>query len=245
MDWGFISVILAPIFFVAMVVFAIKLTRKKEPVWAYKTAEIIGLGTDAPPELEMTFDGEPVNDVYRTTFIFFNKGNETVRNTDVTEKVAIHFKEARVLREPTVLATSKEANKFSIRLAVKDVDIAVELDFSYLDHNDGAVVEVLHTKSQGITHSGNIIGTNRIGYIGKFLPPESNRPIIRLAGVFIPLGLSLALIALALFKWKFETTPYRIWIVGVFGGCLGVFAASAVRIPRTIHSMKFPVWSIL
>lgn len=146
-------------FGIAALILALRLVKRKKPAWAYKTTRIMGLGTDAPPELKLYFNNTPIEDVYRTTFIFFNRGTETIRKEDVTENVTVHFTGAQILREPTIKLKSKEAIQFSEKRVVKDGDNSVELDFLYLDHGDGAVIEVLHTKADNIRYSGNIMGT--------------------------------------------------------------------------------------
>lgn len=180
-----LCITLAVIFFVATVVLSVflafKLAKRKKPVWAFNMRRIIGIGTGAPPELKMTFRGLPVDDVYHTLFVFFNKGTETIRKADVAEAIAIHFEGAKILRQPIALAKSKETNKLSVSRVIKDGNEAVEVDFLYLDHNDGVMVEVLHTKSERVRCSGIIMGTSEIGYIGEFLrrpPPYWLMPII-------------------------------------------------------------------
>jgi len=179
-----LCIILAVIFFVATVVLSVvlafKLAKKKKPVWALNTRIIIGIGTGSPSELKMTFRGLPVDDVYRTVFVFFNIGTETIRKADVAEAVTIHFEGAKILDQPTALATSKQVNKLSVRYVIKDGDEAIEVDFLYLDHDDGVMVEVLHTKSERIRCSGIIMGAGEIDYIGEFLtrPPPYWLPII-------------------------------------------------------------------
>ena len=181
MDWTLFWGILAVVFFVATIVLVFKFAKREKPVWARNTRRIIGIGTDAPPELKMTFRGLPVDDVYQTLFVFFNKGTETIRKADVAEAVAIHFEGAKILRQPIALAMSKETNKLSVRGVIKDGDEAVEVDFLYLDHDDGVMVEVLHTKSERVRCSGIIMGASEIGYIGEFLrrpPPYLLIPIV-------------------------------------------------------------------
>jgi len=165
MDWRFLLTIISPVTValgIATIILAIKLAKKKKPVWALNTRGIIGIGTGAPSELKMTFRGLPVDDVYRTVFVFFNKGTETIRKADVAEAVAIHFEGAKILDQPTALATSKQVNKLSVRHVIQDGDEAVEVDFLYLDHNDGIMVEVLHTKSERTRCSGIIMGAGEI-----------------------------------------------------------------------------------
>jgi hypothetical protein len=192
MDWRFlVTIIITGALGIITIVLALKLAKKRQPVWAYKTTKIIGLGSNAPPELKLTFNEQSVSDVYRTRVILFNKGNEPIVKGNVTESVAIHFKGADILRQPTILANSRKGIELSAKQVVKDGDNAIEVSFKYLDHNDGAVIEVLHTTSQGIKVSGNIIGTSKIRYIGEFVPtidqPFVNALINNLIYVVVPL----------------------------------------------------------
>lgn len=171
MDWTFaVTIFITIVLGIAAIFLTIKIATKKKPVWASKTTKIIGLGTNVPPELKLIFGNNPVSNVYRTIFTFFNKGRESIREDDVTKSVTIYFKGAQILREPTIKAISKEEIQFSVRQVVKNGDNAAEVSFLYLDHNDGAVIEVLHTKSDDIRLSGNIIGAKEIAKVGEFKP---------------------------------------------------------------------------
>lgn len=119
------------------IVVTIKLAKRKQPAWAHKTRKIIGLGTEAPQELKLTFNGKSINDVYRTIFIFFNKGNEAIQSNDVPQKVSINFGGAEILREPVIKGKSDESIGFSAQRVVTEENDSIELDFSYLDHDDG------------------------------------------------------------------------------------------------------------
>lgn len=175
MDWGIISIPLAIIFFIITLLLTLKVIKRKKPVWAYTTTKIIGLGSKAPPELKLTFNDRPVNDVYQTTFILFNKVTEAIRKDDVTESVTIHFKGAEILRQPIIKAKSKEAIEFSAKQVTKDGENSIELGFLYFDHEDGAVVEIIHTASERINCVGNIIGIKEIVNIGEFVPFRTKR----------------------------------------------------------------------
>ena len=185
MDWGLIGIVLAVIFFSTTVILTLKYRRVKKLVWSYTTKKVIGLGSDTPPELQLIFGEQRVSDVYRTTMIVFNAGNDSLRKDDVTKDVTVHFRGAKILRPPTNIVKSKEAIQFTV-IAVNDNDgfsvkfdflyldhndgFSVKFDFLYLDHNDGAVVEILHTKSEVLSCSGNIIGVKQIKYREDFRP---------------------------------------------------------------------------
>jgi len=240
MDWGFIGTLLAIIFFITTiittVILALKFAKKKQPVWANQTTKIIGLGTNAPAELKLTFNSKPVNDVYQTTFILFNKGKEAIRKDDVTESVTIHFKGAEILRQPIIKAKSKEAIELSAKQVVKDGDNSIELGFLYLDHEDGAVVEVIHTVSERISCVGNIIGVKEIVNIGEF--ETSPLPLlgIRLVALLIPIG--------AISWLLFRDFPYG--LIGYFMiAVLGILILTFIPDIRLLYFRyrRFPNWS--
>ena len=246
MNWTLLGLILTIVLFISTIVLARRLAKKQKPAWAHKTQKVIGLGSDAPPELKMSFAGKPVTDVYRTIFILLNKGNETIAQADVTETIAIHFKGADILRKPTILGKSKEANKISVGQSTKDGDNVIALQFLYLYHNDGVVVEVLHTESQDIRCSGNIMGTDKIEDMGEFIPPRSERLPIRCAE-FIALGcLTVIVIVSALMRYKFGMRD--LWLeyttFGVGGLLTGGLLGGWQMIWRAIQSVRFPTWSI-
>lgn len=141
----------------------VKQARRKKPVWGYKTHWLMGLGSDAPPELKLYFRKKLVNDVYQTKFIFLNRGNETIHKDGIADKITIHFKDCKILQEPS-LVTNREAIRCTTKLITKGQDNQVQLDFLYLDNNDGGIIKILHTKCEKITCSGDIMGAK----IGEF-----------------------------------------------------------------------------
>ena len=70
---------------------------KQEPVWAFYTTKIIGLGSDAPKELALTFNGKPVSEVYRTLFLLFNRGKKAIRKEDIAKPITVHFENSKIL----------------------------------------------------------------------------------------------------------------------------------------------------
>lgn len=169
MEFGPISIGVTIALSIVAIILTRRLIRRKQPTWAHTTEKIIGLGTDTPKELQLTFNGKPVNDVYRTTFIIFNRGRETIRKKDVTQPVTMHFQEGGILREPIITTTSNEAIKFSTKHVIAQGGHQVRVGFLYLDHEDGGVFEVLHTESSQITCTANIIGAKKIDNAGKLI----------------------------------------------------------------------------
>jgi len=243
MDWGVIQTIVTVVSVVLAAVFGIRLARKKKPTWAYGTIPIIGLGTNAPPELKLTFEGQPITDAYLTRLVFFNRGNETVRSNDVTQSILIHFQGARILRPPMVLAQSKQAIEASAKQVIGDDNDGVRLRFLYLDHNDGMVVEVLHTQSQSISCSGNIIGTNEIRCVGEFVTFR-RRFWVFLFGIFGSMAILFSagfLFALAREESK-QLAKGDYWIPLLVVCVLGA-AMFWIANRGWLHYIKLPKWS--
>jgi hypothetical protein len=153
MDWGLVS---SAVFGISTIILTIKLVRKKKPVWAYSTRHIIGRDAEAPPELKYIFGEKVVEEVYKTTIIFFNIGDDKfcgdlvlAGNNDINDAIVIQFKEAEILRSPTITNRSKGAGKFSVEQSKNCID-SIQLHIPTLNHNDGAIIEVWHTKSSKI-----------------------------------------------------------------------------------------------
>lgn len=142
---------------IVSIVIAIRLARKQKPTYACRTTHLIGRGSNAPQELKVTFKGEEVEDVYRTLLLFFNAGNDTLNYFEIADKLSFCFYDARVLKTSIVKA-SRDVIKFDVKNRTEwhhetDPDKFfddVELEFKWLGHTDGAVVEVLHTKCDKI-----------------------------------------------------------------------------------------------
>jgi len=249
MIWGIISIPLTIALFIVSTILLIKLTKRKRPTWASNTKQVIGLGTEAPPEIKLYFSNKQVNDIYQTTFILFNRGNETILRNDVTENVTIHFKDAELLRQPTINAISKDAIKFSAKQVIKEGDNCIELDFLYLDNKDGAVVEVLHTASKGITCSGNIIGSRRVVNIGHFsqsLPPRLFRGVLGFIRLMFALIILLSGLGILLYG-AFTSTLTEFTYTRLFVPMLFILAG-LTYIPDIISYFqyrKFPRWSFV
>ena len=251
-DWPFtIMLIITIAAIIVTIVIAIKFQKKKKPVWAYVTRRIIGLGTDAPLELKLLFNEKPIFDVYRTIFIFFNRGNETIRKNDVTDAVTVRFEGAELLRDAYVISVSKPEIRLSV---INRGNNAFEIDFFYLDHSDGALVEVLHTKGERLTCSGNIMGVKGIAYMEEFDPfrPKFRqffkwKDIISTGTLAIVLIIGVLLASLYAGKPFIEVfAKYSIAIsllVGMaFGSVLGAFT---IFLTRLLYFRQFPNWSML
>lgn len=245
MDWRFLVIIIIAVALgIVTIVLARRIVKKRQPVWAYKTIKIIGLGSDAPSDLELTFNERPINDVYRTRFILFNEGNVAILKDDVTESVIIQFKGAEILRQPDIKAASKEDIKFSAKQVVKGGYNAIEVSFLYLGHDDGAVVDVLHTSSEEVTCTANIIGAQQIKNIGGLEPPmvKGQREGVIVGLVILMTFFGLLFRRLLSSPSDFAKDPGNIAFLILLS--FAFFAVFTTRNPfRYLRPRRFPRWS--
>ena len=244
MSWGLIlSIVLAAGFGIATIALTIRYVKKKKPVWGYDVREIIGLGSEAPPEVKLTFNDRQVKDVYRTVVIFFNKGNESIRKQDVVKSIVVDFGDGKILKEPTLLSISKKETNFYVN---KVGDNSIELGFNYLGHSDGACIEVMHTEGSSPSISGTIIDTP-ISEIGGFAECTRSPSIIRtavygvvLVGVTIYFGLTIH----SFFSNIVEPiVTSRLFLMSIAGTAMVFLAAFLyVDIPLIIRNRRFPSW---
>jgi hypothetical protein len=243
MDWGFIvTIFFTAAFGIATIVLALKFAKRKRPVWAYKTNQVIGIGSDAPPELKLTFNDKLVSDVYKTELILFNSGNEAIRKDDVSNKICVRFIGAEILREPSIKAKSKEEIRLSASRIVMDEDNAVELDFSYLDHKDGAVVEILHTACNKISCEGNIIGAGKPRYIGTLDRIRPRHSVMRLLLLAFPVLLAGVVVAGLYFTGRSLLEEAELlWFLIIIAASFYAFIVPTLI--RFYGHLRFPRWS--
>jgi len=244
MDWGLFGVILAIVFFTVSVFLLFALIKKRRPVFVLNTSLVIGLGGDAPQEIELRFLDKPVANVNRTTINFFNRGNEVIRQVDVTEPVIFKFQGAKILRPPKILCRSNEAIKLSAELTKKDGCDAVEIGFLYLSHHDGAVIEVLHDGKAQVIPSGNIIGTV-MKKIDDFEEPRlwfvaTNRFLALLVAVTIGFAGTLMSVALGEIIHGSNRTNGAIWLC-VGTGTYFLVMIILIMVPFVLY--RTPGWS--
>ncbi len=237
MDWKFIvTIAVAVAFGVIAIVQGLKLAKKRKPSWAYQTIKVIGLGSNAPPELKLTFGDVLVNEVYRTIFIFFNAGKEPIRaHDDVTKPINVHFGNAQILLEPLIRPSNNE-----IEFVAKRVNDCIEMSFKYLDHQDGAVVEVLHTRSNKLDCQGKIIGASKISYLGSFKPTSLIIFGKVMAGLFIPFLAIFVIMEVLTFKGTLSpNSPLALipFVLFFLGGATGRAFFDFLL------SRRFPGWS--
>ncbi len=240
MNWGIISTVVAVVLGISTLLLTLKLIRKRQPAWAYKTEEIIDLGENSPKELELLYAGKPVRGIYRTTVILFNGGSEIINSEDVTVPIAMTFTGGEILNEPQVKGISNEENKVVVKKQAK----SVITKFLYLGHNDGIVFDVLHTAIQTISLKMNIKGVDEVKYKGQFI--DFIKGIITKGNLIAMVSGILGVLSLVLFltinpQWSKAVLDYVSLLIYLLI-IIGVIVLLDI-VPKYLQSRKFPLWS--
>jgi hypothetical protein len=140
--------------------------------------------------ITVQYNGEDIPQVTRTQIIFWNAGQKTFEETSIVEEYPVQFRfegeDTRVL-SVELIGTSDLANKFSVRKNGHG-QAGVIFSFKYLDPDQGAVVEVLHTsESWKAIPSGKIKGAPR-GVVERKAPWEGSKLTADLVHL-VPAGL--------------------------------------------------------
>lgn len=243
MNWQLTQMILTVVFGIVAIIsiiVAIRGARRKKPRWAYHTSHIIGREAEAPLELKLLFGSKEVSDVFKTTIVFMNMGNDVINRSDVAEMITIHFGEAEIFKEPAVRAT-REAIGFSARLVDNEEENVVQLDFNWLGHHDGAVIEVWHNKETSINCSGEVKNVR----ITQIREPVMARPEDFRGNIFA----SVAGLTFVGLMWREVVidiiTPGVDWTL-VGGAIILTILIGIVMVktlPRLYRYMRYPSWA--
>jgi len=120
------------------------------PVFQYRSINLIEKEKQAlPSDVEIFFRGKKVSRLTKTYIIFWNSGKSTLYGKDIVDDDPLRFsfgKDAEILMA-RILKITKKMNKFEARINPKSPNEVI-INFDYLDPNDGAVIEILHTSIQ-------------------------------------------------------------------------------------------------
>lgn len=172
------------------------------PSYQLKALRLIAKDERAlPEEVEILFKGMSVPRLTKTHVIFWNSGKAMLDGKEIVvdDPLRLEFsKEAQVLRARIAKATNK-TNKFEVKINDKSPNEVV-CNFDYLNAEDGAVIELLHTDEErypivqgtirgvpkGILNCGHI-HPSRIPYYGGVRIP---RRVLAFFGLFLGVALT-------------------------------------------------------
>jgi len=161
--------------------------RVRQPCFATRSNNLVrGLASQIP-DVVISFRGfgGVVENLTSTKVLFFNWGREAIRRGDIVKDHPITI---RVKNEALVLGVallySKEANHFTVTRSADRSHATIT--FEFLDHLDGAVIEIIHTGvcNDDVTVEGLVINAGTPMKLGVGTDPL----LVSLTSVFWGLG---------------------------------------------------------
>lgn len=139
---------------IAGIVFAVLTylwTRKRTSLsYVHLGEHLLGSTSDSlPSEIVVQYNGISIPRLTKSILIFWNSGENTVNGEDIVAKDPLRFYvggDGQIL-SALILKSSRAVNDFSIPKLPSTNLNEIEFTFSFLDKNDGVVVEILHTST--------------------------------------------------------------------------------------------------
>lgn len=237
-----ITVVLAIVGWVMAAFFGVRFVKRRKPVWAYRTIPIIGINSRTPPEFKLFYNDRSVEAAYRTLAIFFNAGNQTIEASDIRKQITLVFENSKILREPNVNARDPDTG-FSAAWSTGAERSEVKLDFKCLEHNDGAVIEVIHDGKGRGSCDGRIKETKEIAFLGSFSPPDPRKSPPSLIGGFVASLVFLVVLVWAVMSGANQLTgePVDAFMTGLLFAVFGLMFWQ--NVDTLLKRRRFPVWS--
>lgn len=203
----------------------------KKKLLVYEITRPIAIAQAFSPEDDYTLavvfqkKGSPVErieSVYTTFLKFANFGKEPIRGSDIapTNPIKISIEGTRALDISIAGFTRKVSNITLKNQIVGDTQASANVDFDFLDFQDGGLVKILTVGSKGkISITGDVIGMpDGITDVEKFNPKHRER--ITDKSWFVLSVLVLGLILSGLIYYWVTRTWVNVWLlivpVGIF-----------------------------
>ncbi len=162
--------------------------RLKEPCWTILSTPIIRDNISQFSKLEVLYEGNSINNLTSSTILFWNKGRETIDKHDVAHlnPLSIIIRDGCSILSADVTDPTNPANQITVEL--DKINNIVHIDFEYIDHMDGATIQILHTgkSSSSLSMVGNIKGVKSL----QRFPKKPNNLIVVLSIIlFLAFGI--------------------------------------------------------
>lgn len=148
------------------VIFYVKGKKAKRPCYAMRSINLVRDLVGKVEALEMFYSGQRIENLTVTKIAFWNGGRETIYRQDIAsaEPLIIQAKEGCKILDAKIIYEKNPANQFSINICGSQS--TVELQFDYLDKDEGVIIQVIHTgkSSKDIEITGIIKGAGRPVY---------------------------------------------------------------------------------
>lgn len=163
--FSFVTLALAILAILLAVVFYIRSQHVKRPCFSRQSKTIIGSALLRQRPIEVRVRGEPISQLTLTLVAIWNDGRATIVGNDIVSSDPVRIVpqgDGKILAAE-VIAANRESNQLTIEHRAETNDVLVSFDF--LDHKNGAVIEVYHTGDvldESVLVTGSIKGANII-----------------------------------------------------------------------------------
>jgi len=140
-----------------------KSIRIKEPVYSTKSNNLISGSVSTLENLNISYKRQKVENLTVSKILFYNRGAETItrQDTKTLNHLSISSETCRIL-DGSILQVNNPSNNLTVQYDNDNKN--VHIDFDYLDTNQGAVIQVIHTglSSNDLWMDGAIMGVQRL-----------------------------------------------------------------------------------
>jgi hypothetical protein len=240
------DLIIAIVFFILGLIpayyFYKKSLRTNEPAYSIKSINVIANYANHFPFLTVLYSDERVENFTVRAILFFNRGAAVLDGNDIAKlnPLRIVAKDCDILNS-TVLAVNNTSSGFEANFDKSHG--MIDIRFEYLNHNDGAVVQIVHNgvSSENLELIGNVKGVETI----KRLPPSLVRVVSPPSPLNILGNVGLLFIGLTSAITLFLTsgiTPAIFWgaIAFVSGFSIILLIVSSANFIRRAASTRIP-----
>lgn len=201
----------------------IRSRKEKIPLYNIRHFNLVRGHLRALDRVKISYDNEEVKDLTLTRFALWNKGKDTINNTDIApaDKFRLEISNEAKILQANIDYTQNAVNNFSVNISDDKTTLFVEFD--YFHTNEGCVITLYHTGNEKeICMKGTVKGAGNIKKgvfedndilfqvfdmtIGKLLPEERPKRLGIFKFLLIPIALPIVFIVVPLeIFMKFKT----------------------------------------
>lgn len=140
--------------------------KKKEPVYWIHTTHLFRETVKDVKGLRIIYNDKEVSDLSSTRFVFWNKGKEAIKQTDIASKnpIKITIDSDYEIVDAFIDKFTNEDNNFIIEK--QDDGKSILIKFEFMEMNDGVSINITHTapSSEMFKVTGKVISGSKIEY---------------------------------------------------------------------------------
>ncbi|MGB8217597.1 MAG: hypothetical protein WCE94_09895 [Candidatus Methanoperedens sp.] len=218
---GFIITIIS---LLLAVIFYIKGKKVKLPYYAVNSHNIVRDLVSRIDDLDILYHGEPIENLTATKIAFWNAGNDTINGQDIAraDPLTVIANEGYKILDAKIVSVINTANQFSITSPAGERSI--NINFDYLDQNEGAIIQLLHTGKSGkdIEIHGRIKGFGKPKLKSATASRDSNS-FIHVGLIFFAFPVFITVLSAANGRF-YEEIKFIIFIFMLYGGIGGLIS---------------------